>query len=887
MLVAEYDGWSVPAGVIIYEDQRAVLVVLSKDEKNIAVILEKKDGGFTVTAVSDAIIPDGVGLDDHWWISENGVGRPFIWYTPAYSQGEFYYELCQDGGGNWRVDSGSFSSPSDEASRLAFQYANHDTALRISGESYFSAVYAPVDVDLSFGGFDPARVKSFCADAMAQKNGPALIPSTLEADALPQGQVVAFARGKKYPVYAGPGRDYMQLGEHHNATVSTNDWIQVFGQENGWLLIQYNVSDGANRFGYIMASALPRGVQVPELQFERRAGALTSMYITDDPLRTVAEINLPVGTECVQLATMGDEWAYIETVDPSQPKYRGFVSPDGVDLRENHAGKAIIQVERTPLYPDARAENPIGEYFGGVELDVLQIQGDFAEVRIGSGLACQEGWMACAALAMNAVPSDVPITPPKAVLCAPVGDYIPKAYAGSSEDSQRIRYTGDYRYLVLGEVNGFAQLLVDRWWDASPVFVPRDWVIPVPEGAEYYHNRVLVTLTADSPAYIRPDPSAPSLITLYEGVTVRCYPAGDWYFIADDALVPSETMDIKTFGYLPASVCVPASGDAVPVNVGMLTPENQGDNRRLYVSMHGNIDGCYGWGTRFLLLGETASRYLVRTPLEGYGFFDKADITPTSDRIPQEDYTSLLYGTTTLAKSSGYYDIPFTVSQEFDQFPAGTSVKLLGCLGDWWSVCVGDRSVFMPAEVLQSVPDDVPAYDGIYNSFRTMPFMVTWPGEPSMGHTDTDVWMLLRDDGQPVLSHMERQGGAWVETGRTGALLGEDVRLVSGFQLDACAVPFAFTVECYLEGSNVKLRSTFTMREDDWILTGFQMSMTEYLDDLGEHVLYDRTIISTETGWTLQEDGQEREISLQKPSALALEQYSAKEMLAACLAAIE
>jgi len=93
----------------------------------------------------------------------------------------------------------------------------------VYGDSYSSAVYVPFEVDLSFSVFDPKGVKKFCAAAMALKNKPALIPSIMEADALPQGQTVAFPKGQKYPVYAGPGKNYRQLGERRNAVVSTND----------------------------------------------------------------------------------------------------------------------------------------------------------------------------------------------------------------------------------------------------------------------------------------------------------------------------------------------------------------------------------------------------------------------------------------------------------------------------------------------------------------------------------------------------------------------------------------------------------------------------------------------------------------------------------------
>lgn len=340
VLAAEYDGWSVPDGARLYEDGRAVLLVMSKDEKNIAVILEQREGRFEVAAVSDAIIPDPIPTDVGWWIQDTwSTGEPYLWYMPKSGAHGFYLELRRDDRGQWIVDNGFFGSGSFTPDTLSFKMDNRGTALRISGESYFSPVYVPVDVDLTFENFDHEAVKAFCAEAMTQKNMPGLIPSTLEADAFPQGRAVDFPKGEKYPVYAGPGESYERLGEQHNASVSTNDWIQVFGWEGDWLLIQYNVANGRNRFGYIPASALSGGVGIPELNFGRRAGVLNG-WITDDPLRTAAEIGPGDGVACVCLATFGDEWLYVETTDPDLPRYRGFASVECVYLPEDQAGKA-------------------------------------------------------------------------------------------------------------------------------------------------------------------------------------------------------------------------------------------------------------------------------------------------------------------------------------------------------------------------------------------------------------------------------------------------------------------------------------------------------------------------------------------------------------------
>lgn len=527
VLAVEYDGWSVPAGTTMFEDQHAVLLVLSKDEKSIAIIMEDQGSGFAVVATNDTIIPDGAFYDNDWWISDKwDIGEPYIWYSPTNMDQGFYYELRRSADGDWQVYSGSFGDTNGSTNTLAYGHANGDTALRVHGESYYSAVYVPIEVDLSFANFDPEGVKAFCATAMALKNEPALIPSTMEADALPQGQAVAFAKGRVLPVYAGPGEQYVRLGEQQDAVVSTDHWIQVFGQEDGWLLIQYNLRDSQNRFGYIPAAALPEGVDVPELQFARRPGVVNS-WITDDPLRTGQEVNFPANTQCVQLATLGSELAYIEITDPGQPHYRGFAYMDGVDLREDHIGKAIIQTESAPLYATTSTENVIGTYYGGVELEILQAQGDFSQVRIGNQQAVQEGWMLNADLAMGAVPSDIPLALSRAVILAPENDSPNRAYTAASLDAPRTNCDTYPTYSVLGNVGGFVQLASQRGTIGNVVFAPRDWIIPVPQGPNYYTEVIPVTLGEDCSVYVRPELSAASHIALYKGTTVSCYPVGD------------------------------------------------------------------------------------------------------------------------------------------------------------------------------------------------------------------------------------------------------------------------------------------------------------------------------------------------------------------------
>lgn len=145
---------------------------------------------------------------------------------------------------------------------------------------------------------------------------------------IPQGELSAksikFTGGQKYEVYAAPSSTSLR-GANGKAIVSTNDWIQVFGSENGYILIQHAISKDQMRFGYIKEEALPKKKTVQELAWPNASSALItqSTTLTDDPLNSQnALLTLPQGSKVTFLAVMGD-WAYVETTDGEWA--RGFV----------------------------------------------------------------------------------------------------------------------------------------------------------------------------------------------------------------------------------------------------------------------------------------------------------------------------------------------------------------------------------------------------------------------------------------------------------------------------------------------------------------------------------------------------------------------------------
>lgn len=129
-------------------------------------------------------------------------------------------------------------------------------------------------------------------------------------------QKVKFTGGEKYPVYTGPGEDYVRSG-NGKGMVSTNGWIEVYGQYEGYILIQYSIDSSHYRFGWIDAKALPEGTSVPEMKFAKiSADTLSEItedtFLTDDPLFSRNKLcELKAGQAVSWLAVLDGDWAYV------------------------------------------------------------------------------------------------------------------------------------------------------------------------------------------------------------------------------------------------------------------------------------------------------------------------------------------------------------------------------------------------------------------------------------------------------------------------------------------------------------------------------------------------------------------------------------------------
>ena len=159
-----------------------------------------------------------------------------------------------------------------------------------------------------------------------------IVPGVIYTD-LPEGKTGSFCKDEKYPVYSGPSESYYRAA-NGKASVSTNDWIQVFGCENDMVLIQYAISSEKSRFGYIPAEAVQDRSQLEVLEPAYLPASVSKACgLTDDPLKTKGEIaRLKDGEDVRYLATFGSEWTYVETL--TEPLMRGFVPSESIMISE-------------------------------------------------------------------------------------------------------------------------------------------------------------------------------------------------------------------------------------------------------------------------------------------------------------------------------------------------------------------------------------------------------------------------------------------------------------------------------------------------------------------------------------------------------------------------
>ena len=297
----------------------AVLQAGSGD--NLLYVFREKNGGWAYQFKTGKAVPQGKGrltLEADW----NSAGivviqnceQPYDQAGDVHSWEKRAYYVPQNNG-TWRLktwrDEVKWVTVEFTENRISY-YGGQDA------EEYIGSAYGVVQTDLRYVNLStiPATLK--------EARGKYTLAPSLPAGSL-TAQVIKFTGGKKYEVYSGPGENYLR-GAAGKASVSTNDWIQVFGEENGWIMIQYAIDSAHYRIGYISAKALPKKTETGPLSLDRSdvRHLLQGAGLTDDPLFSGEALTaLPEGAEVIFLGTLGD-FAYVETEAGAAP-VRGFI----------------------------------------------------------------------------------------------------------------------------------------------------------------------------------------------------------------------------------------------------------------------------------------------------------------------------------------------------------------------------------------------------------------------------------------------------------------------------------------------------------------------------------------------------------------------------------
>ena len=306
------------------------LVLQKKGDKNVLCLIERnKDGEMRIVGRNyQAVRGNDVPIFDSTPYEGNELG-----VTMEVHGGD--YELCLlKISGQWRVttvyDYQSETMVSVSQNKLGYCPGWEDDGFNGYYFDTDAMVYAYGVFDNRFVSFNWNTFPKTLAEAREKLTNPPVTPMDFYAP-----QTVTLRTNEKYDVFAAPGRDSYRAA-NGKAVMSTNDWVQIFGEEDGWLLVQYDISSDRMRFGYIDASALPENAEVPELIWftlpEQTVN--TNTFVTDDPLNScVAICQLSAGDKVRVLASF-DNWYYIEITNEYGQLLRGFVPMSCIDIAD-------------------------------------------------------------------------------------------------------------------------------------------------------------------------------------------------------------------------------------------------------------------------------------------------------------------------------------------------------------------------------------------------------------------------------------------------------------------------------------------------------------------------------------------------------------------------
>lgn len=337
--VPAWEGYEVMTGSnglawIYDEGLEAGLVVMTNGSLEVVCLIEPdKKGNLRITQRNYTMITQecGVMLETGYGTTNQGVRAPWgeQWMFEVYNVNDAYYLGIGKFDGEWRVKT-VLNYKTDVLSFVAGYRIGYSDP--VEHEDYIELgrdmEYVYGTYDNRFAAFNIYDFPKTLEEARAKLTNPPVIPSDFYTPAS-----VDLRAKEKYDVFAAPDRDSHRAA-NGKAVMSTNDWVQIFGEEDGWLLVQYDISRDQMRFGYIDASALPRDTEVQRLSWYDlpRQEIKYNVSVTDDPLVSGNIIHSLKAGDKVQLLSSFGNWYYIETTDYYGKRLRGFVPQSCIDI---------------------------------------------------------------------------------------------------------------------------------------------------------------------------------------------------------------------------------------------------------------------------------------------------------------------------------------------------------------------------------------------------------------------------------------------------------------------------------------------------------------------------------------------------------------------------
>lgn len=151
-----------------------------------------------------------------------------------------------------------------------------------------------------------------------------------------QEQHLGARSSRKLAVYAAPDAKAYRAASG-KASVSTGGEMALYGEYDGWTMVEYAVSQRTGRIGFVNAQLMSRENPLPLLETPAALVTARDTFLTDDPqVSQYPQMTLPAGTPVEGLAQFDAFYALVRIPGTNQPIW-GFVPLRDLSLAQDDA----------------------------------------------------------------------------------------------------------------------------------------------------------------------------------------------------------------------------------------------------------------------------------------------------------------------------------------------------------------------------------------------------------------------------------------------------------------------------------------------------------------------------------------------------------------------